>query len=444
MIHAGWRAEALVDDTHNALEQGLLPASILSDPDIYELEKERIFGRAWVFLAHESEIANPGDYVVRYIVDDSFIVVRDDNGQVQVLFNSCRHRGMQVCRTEKGRGATFVCPYHGWTYRNDGQLIGVPHEKQIYDDEELNKEDIRLISLPRVESHEGWIFGNLDPGAPSLPEYLGDLRWYLRLYTHKSDAGLEVIGTPQRWVVRANWKLGASNFIGDGYHTSTTHLSTVHTGQIVGRPDFLLDGVQVTAGIGGLGFRRLPKELASTRGFPSHIMDSLRRNAPEQVRIVEDGLFPSHGTVFPNLSFLPAASVLKPGDPPVPYFTLRLWRPISPVEIEIWSWFLIERDAPPQLKEASHKALVISFGSSGMLEQDDTENWSSITRAASGQMARRQYFNYRMGLKNLQPMTDWPGPGTAYPLDYTEANERAFFRTWLDYMSRRPSDNGER
>src|SRR5713226_8031106 len=85
MIHAGWRAEALVDDTHNALEQGLLPASILSDPDIYELEKERIFGRAWVFLAHESEIANPGDYVVRYIVDDSFIVVRDDNGQVQVI-----------------------------------------------------------------------------------------------------------------------------------------------------------------------------------------------------------------------------------------------------------------------------------------------------------------------------------------------------------------------
>lgn len=244
-----------------------------------------------------------------------------------------------------------------------------------------------------------------------------------------------MLGAPQRWIVNANWKLGASNFIGDGYHTSTTHHSVVEAGVIPGPADFLLDGVQVTAGRGGLGFRRLPREVAMTRGFPPAIMDALRRNAPRQVQIVEQGLFPSHGTVFPNLSFLGAAAVLKAGERPVPYFTLRVWRPLAAERMEIWSWCLVERDAPAPDKEASRRSYLMSFGTSGTLEQDDTENWTSITHAAGGQMVREHLLTYRMGFSQLRPIADWPGPGTAYPLDYTEANERAFFRWWVDYLS---------
>jgi phenylpropionate dioxygenase-like ring-hydroxylating dioxygenase large terminal subunit len=100
------------------VRRGMIPAHIYNDRALFELERERIFGRAWIFVAHESEIAKPGDYVVRRVLDDSFIVVRDERNEVRAHFNMCLHRGMQVCRAEIGNASHFRCPYHGWSYRN--------------------------------------------------------------------------------------------------------------------------------------------------------------------------------------------------------------------------------------------------------------------------------------------------------------------------------------
>ena len=105
---------------------GDIPALIYNDRDVFELERERIFGAAWLFLAHEAEIPAAGDYVVRRIVDDSFIVIRDEHGRIRVHFNMCLHRGMQLCRAERGNASHFRCPYHGWSYSNAGELVGVP------------------------------------------------------------------------------------------------------------------------------------------------------------------------------------------------------------------------------------------------------------------------------------------------------------------------------
>src|SRR5713226_6232926 len=109
----------------------MLPARVFNDADIHELEKERIFSRTWMFLAHESEIAKPGDYVQRYIADDSFIVARDETMAIRVLFNACRHRGTLLCRAEMGNAPYFRCSYHGWTYKNTGELLSVPHHQEI-------------------------------------------------------------------------------------------------------------------------------------------------------------------------------------------------------------------------------------------------------------------------------------------------------------------------
>ncbi|MDR7608689.1 MAG: Rieske 2Fe-2S domain-containing protein, partial [Armatimonadota bacterium] len=177
------------------VRKGWIPAAIYSDPGVFEAEEERVFGRAWVFLAHESEIPEPGDYVVRRIVRDSFIVVRDEYGEVRVLANVCRHRGMQVCRAERGNASHFRCPYHGWTYRNTGDLVGVPfHEDAYGGDREFPKSEFGLLSAPRVASYNGLVFASLDPGAPPLEEYLGGFRFYLDFYTRQSPAGLEVHG----------------------------------------------------------------------------------------------------------------------------------------------------------------------------------------------------------------------------------------------------------
>ena len=114
------------------VRQGMIPAHIYGDPEIFALERDRLFARSWVFLAHESEIPDPGDYVVRRVLADSFIVARDESGVVRVMFNMCLHRGMQVCRAEMGNASHFRCPYHAWTYRNDGRLVGLPFHAEAY------------------------------------------------------------------------------------------------------------------------------------------------------------------------------------------------------------------------------------------------------------------------------------------------------------------------
>ena len=203
----------VIDQVTASVRQGLIPAYLYNDAEVHELERSRLFGRAWTFLAHESEIARPNDYVVRNIGDDSFLVTRDGDGQVHVMFNMCVHRGMQVCRAERGNARTFRCPYHAWTYKNDGQLAGLPFHVDAYGGEDgFIKEGQALLRAPSVATRNGMIFASLDPDAPDFETWLGDFAFYLDFYTGQSDAGMEFRG-PQRWRVEANWKIGAENFM---------------------------------------------------------------------------------------------------------------------------------------------------------------------------------------------------------------------------------------
>jgi len=95
-------------------EEGLISRRIFADPEIYELELERIFGHAWFFIGHESEIPEAGDLVARQCGVDPVILVRDAAGKVRAFLNSCRHRGMRLCRTDRDHATTLRCPYHGW------------------------------------------------------------------------------------------------------------------------------------------------------------------------------------------------------------------------------------------------------------------------------------------------------------------------------------------
>jgi phenylpropionate dioxygenase-like ring-hydroxylating dioxygenase large terminal subunit len=119
------KVDSLLAQAEEAKEEGLLPATVFNDEDIYEAELWRIFAQEWIFIGHVSEIPEPGDYARRYIGTDPYIFVRDKDGEIQVLFDSCRHRGTKICRAETGNTSHFRCPYHGWTYKNDGTLQGI-------------------------------------------------------------------------------------------------------------------------------------------------------------------------------------------------------------------------------------------------------------------------------------------------------------------------------
>jgi PAH dioxygenase large subunit len=252
----------------------------------------------------------------------------------------------------------------------------------------------------------------------------------------RTDAGLEVVGPPQRWVVDCNWRLAADNFVGDAYHTLMTHRSMVELGMAPSDPEFAMYGEHVSCGGHGLGLIGAPPgvPLPPYLGLPEEIVEQVeRRFTPTQLDVFRRTVF-IHGGVFPNLSLLNVWIAKDHMSAPVPFFTLRVWHPVGPDKMELWSWFLVERDGPDWYKQESYESYVHTFGVAGTFEQDDAENWRSMTRVAKGSMAREHYLNFQMGRGVLERDPDWPGPGEAYPLDYSEANQRGFHSLWLKYM----------
>jgi benzoate/toluate 1,2-dioxygenase subunit alpha len=193
------------------------------EPEIFDMEMRRIFEQTWVYVAHESEIPDPGDFRTSTIGTQPVIVTRSANGAVNVLLNRCRHRGSVVCREERGRTGRFQCPYHGWTYTNDGTLLGVAQGDGYPED--FDKSAFGLMHAPRVETYRGLIFASLSPHGECLADRLRDIRKYVDVWADKSPVGrLRLTQAMHRYSYPGNWKLQMDNGV-DGYHGNYVHES---------------------------------------------------------------------------------------------------------------------------------------------------------------------------------------------------------------------------
>ena len=128
---------------------------VYTDPAIFEEELDKIFSRGWVCVGHASEIPNPGDFRVTDIGRQSVIMVRDDDGQVRLLMNRCTHRANAVCQVERGNAKMFRCAYHGWTYRNNGELASITYQDRY--GASFRKEDYGLRKVPRIGIYRGFV-----------------------------------------------------------------------------------------------------------------------------------------------------------------------------------------------------------------------------------------------------------------------------------------------
>lgn len=398
------------------------------DDSIFEVEKARIFGRSWLFLGHESQIEKPGDYFLTRMADESVILTRDKTGQINAFLNTCRHRGLKVCRADKGNTSTFVCPYHGWTYGVDGALRGVPEEKNAFPDG-LNKSEFGLVPVAKVESYKGLIFGNFDPKASSLQDYLGPMSWYLDIHLDRSPGGTEVLGL-QKWIIDTNWKMPAENQIGDVIHGPLSHASVF---DLIGGADapevtsVVKHGLNVALpnGHGCLVAGMNEKERLGGAMDPTlkplingHFTDT-KEYRVKQLGKLREHLDVATGTVFPTFSLLGRN------------FTIRVAHPLSGSKTEYWAWVLVDKAAPEPVKQAFKKMYQTTFGPVGLLESDDGENWSEVTAGAQGSQSVKYDFYYGMGMGCDGPHEILPGQ-VGHTM--SEHPQRGFYQHWRKLM----------
>jgi phenylpropionate dioxygenase-like ring-hydroxylating dioxygenase large terminal subunit len=404
-------------------DRGLISRRIFIEPEIYERELEQVFARCWLYLCHDSQIPQPGDFLTTYMGEDPVLVVRGSDGKVRAFLNVCRHRGNRLCRADDGNAASFTCAYHGWTYGNDGRLTGVPNLKEAYHGD-LDRELWGLVSVAQLDNYKGLIFATFDSEAPPLHDYLGGMAWYLDTFFDRREGGIEIIGGIHKWVMPCNWKFPAENFAGDGYHVQWSHLSAVRTGS---GGDFRVNadpgGRMLSPGNGhsviAVGADTMADPPApEILAYEAEIRPEMERRLGSRLGVVK----PIAGTVFPNLSMLRPTSR-----------TLRVWHPRGPDKTEVWAWVYADKAAPLEVKEAIRLAGVRVFGPSGTFEQDDMDNWQGCTQTARGAVARRLELSYEMGLGHERFNPDLGAWASDHR--YSEVNHRRFYRRWERLMA---------
>jgi len=409
------------------VDRGVVDRRIFSSEEIYHAELEHIFARAWNFVAHESQIPNAGDFFLNYIGEDRVIVVRDKQGGLNVLLNTCRHRGNAVCRADEGHATSFMCTYHGWTYDLTGALVGVPGFKDYYH-EDLDRSQWGLAKAAKVDSYKGFVFATLDPAAPELSEYLGGVgRMGIDTVAERGD--MAIVGGIQKYVIGCNWKFAVDN-VWDYYHAGLTHASAIMAGWFRGRvrgpgpaqqpnSQMLASNLMVLGEYGHAISGPAVNDPGKT-AYP--MMDQRWRERPEArqalgaVGIRVGG----HPHIFPNLW-------LSQGQA-----SLRL--PKGPTTTEIWWFTFLDRNQPEEAQANQVFTYQHHFGPAGMFEEEDGENWDQSTRGTMGLVARRFPLNYSMNIGRGEVIDDEAGP----PRVETHLNEHAqlwHYRSWSEWMA---------
>jgi len=402
--------------------------SVYADPQIFAEEMERIFHRGWVYVGHAGEVPEPGDFRLKKIGQQSVIMVRGEDGQVRLLMNRCRHRANTVCQVERGNAKTFRCAYHGWSYRNNGDLVAVTYQDGY--DASFRKEDYGLSQVPRMGMYRGFIFGSLSPAGITLDEHLGQpAKEQIDLFVDLSPEGeIDVTAGVHKYGYQGNWKFQIENAM-DGYHPNFVHqtfftalqkrtgtkldLFTSHSTGLtrdLGNGHVMLDSREYNK----VNSRHLRAALPTTPKGQEYQEAMVRRYGQERTEeILTAG--GTHLLVFPNLILIGVQ--------------IRVVQPINTGETQVFLYPTLLKGVAPEMNVERLRGHESFFGPAGKGAVDDLEMFE---RNQVGLSARVDpWLVLSRGVQRERRDVD----GTLIGKMTDEVTQRGIWRQWKRMMS---------
>lgn len=411
---------------------------LYTDPEIFNLEMERIWGRAWIYIGHESQVPEPGDFITTMLGAQPVIMVRDGaSGEIYVLYNRCPHKGAQIATKPCGKVKGFRCPYHGWSFKTNGSLLAVPH-KAGYEDTGFDPIDpqFSMKKVASVESYRGFVFARLAKQGEDLKTFLGPAAATIDNVIDRSPEGeIEIAGGRLPYLHDNNWKMFVEN-LNDAMHPMVAHAAVgaacrKHVSQFekdapppaeaeiifpFGSSYEFFDKMGVTTLNRGHSFMggqmSIHSSYADIPGYFEAMIDAYGEEKAKEILSSNR----HNTTCYPSFTIKDAVQVI------------RVVRPISVNQTLIESWTFRLKGAPEELfrRTIRYSRLINSPGS--LVGPDD---WDCYARMQSGLSSDGgdwidlgRYMN-----KDEEDNIGTRSPGTS---DISMRNQ---FSAWIDYMT---------
>ena len=418
--------------------------SLYSDPAIFDLEMERIFGAAWIYVGHESQVKKPGDYFATFIGKKPVVLVRDAEGEIRVIHNQCAHRGALVVANDKGHTEEFQCCYHGWTYHLDGRLKAVPLQHGYPGDFDPKNPKTAMTQLARVKSYRGFVFASEAEDGPDLEDFLGYMTTSFDDMVDRAPGGeIELAGGVFKHGYDGNWKIYLENLC-DAAHPIFTHRSSIEAAQQQSDEAF-------SDGTGEIAIRQMRQNGAPYSFWETQVgiwtypnghsylgdyhddaklvaalqdpvfreyIAALEKNKGKEAteRILEVRRWNSN--VYPNLSFMSQ------------FQQLRVVHPISVNRTIVYTYNFRLKGAPEQMFRNTISFANIVNGTGSLVLTDDLEIYNRIRLGISSEGA--EWIEIGRGLQSDIP--DDHG-GRRGKNSTSEVYIRNMLQAWLGYMT---------
>jgi phenylpropionate dioxygenase-like ring-hydroxylating dioxygenase large terminal subunit len=411
---------------------------VYTDPAIFDLEMERIWHRTWIYVGHESQVKETGQYYATTVGRQPVLLTRAAGGKFHVLYNRCAHKGAMLVGDRCGRLKELRCCYHGWRFGLDGRLLGIPLE-QGYDDTRFDRKGEEAdLSRARAESYRGFVFASLSPDVPDLKIWLGGVASSIdNMVDRAPDGELEVAGGVLRYEHDCNWKFFVEN-LNDMMHPMVAHQSSSLTARVVAKRELPADApapsaIEIIApftesysffddmGVHAFDYGHgYSGGKTSIHAKYSEVPEYNRRmeTAYGKERVAEIFSVNRHNTIF-----YPSATIKGAIQ------TMRVVRPVAVDRTIIESWTFRLKGAPDELLQRSILYCNLINSSANLVGPDDQESYRrqqvGLGSEANDWVTMHRDFGKDEAIE----------PGHAYARGSSDISFRNQYKAWKKYMT---------